>query len=623
MPIVVFLQDKPRTAAKIGGLLKKKGFEVSETTYQPDFRFTTKPDIVVLDVKLDDVRPTELVKAIKSGHGDIPVIVLTADAHASDTEQSGAIFTTPGKIVDSLTQLWEKLKGAVQAQAPSLSAAPEPEGAPLEKIIAGKIDKVRELRKAGVDPFPPRFSKADLVARIRELGEPLANEQHSGKKITTAGRVMQLRLMGKAAFFHLQDGSGKAQSYIRLDSIGEKEFNFFRDSVAIGDFVGVSGEVFKTKTGEPTLAVEKFTLLAKALRPLPEKWHGLKDTEERYRNRHLDLISNAEVRELFAKRSKIVESLRATFHRLGYMEVDTPILLTQAGGASATPFKTHHNALDADMVLRIATELPLKRLIIGGLEKVYEMGRIFRNEGIDTRHNPEFTTVEAYAAYSDYHGMAELVEAIFGDLCDALKIDSIDYRGEKLSLKPPFKRLYMPELWKEKCGEDIHKILKGKSFDRQGLMALAARLHIDAGPETPSAKVFERIFDGRILPELVQPAFVLDHPTAITPLAKCKPGDESLVERFEFFVGTDELANAYTELNDPLDQRERLQEQMRQRQDEKNEEADILDEEFVQAMEAGMPPTGGIGIGVDRLCMVLTGHPSIREIILFPTLKPG
>ncbi|MBI5202195.1 MAG: lysine--tRNA ligase [Elusimicrobia bacterium] len=491
----------------------------------------------------------------------------------------------------------------------------------MDEIIKLKTAKVRELRSKNVDPFPHRYEKRDDGVGITVAAAPLANEQHSGTKLRTAGRIMQLRLMGKAAFFHLQDNSGKAQAYIRLDTVGEQVFNHFRDDVQIGDFVGVEGEIFKTKTGEPTLDVKTLTLLAKALRPLPEKWHGLKDPETRYRQRHLDLVSNPEVRKLAEDRCRIVASVRSTMARLGYLEVETPILLPHAGGAAARPFATHHNALDTKMVLRIATELHLKRLVIGGMDRVFEIGRIFRNEGIDTRHNPEFTTLEAYGAYSDYHGMAALFENVLADAAKAIGRDSIEYRGQQLNLKPPFRRLYLPELWKQLCGADIHDILKGKGFDRQGLLSLAKKLQVEAGDATPSAKIFERIFDGKILPELVQPAFVMDHPTAITPLAKCKAGDESIVERFEFFVGTEELANAYTELNDPLDQRERFEEQARQRTSG-DDETDILDEDFVQAMEAGMPPMGGIGIGIDRLVMILTGTPSIREVILFPTLKP-
>ncbi len=491
----------------------------------------------------------------------------------------------------------------------------------VESIIALKTAKVRELKARGLDPFPHRFDRKNPVSDILAAAAALAAEQHSGKELTVAGRVVTLRLMGKAAFFHLQDGSGRAQAYVRKDTLGEEAFEFFKNDVQVGDFVGIQGEAFKTKTGEPTLAVKSLRLLAKALRPLPEKWHGLKDTELRYRSRHLDLIASPEVRNIFETRSRIVDSIRSTFRSLGYLEVETPILLPQAGGAAATPFKTFHRALDTELYLRIATELYLKRLIIGGFEKVYEIGRIFRNEGIDTRHNPEFTMLEAYAAYSDYNDMAALVERVFADACAALGIDSVEYRGRRLSLQPPFRRLSLPELWRERCGADIHDVLEGKGFNRSGLLSLAKKLGVEASDATPSAKVFERIFDARLLGELQEPAFVLDHPTAITPLAKCKPGDESLVERFEFFIGTEEIANAYTELNDPLDQRERLQEQIRQRAGG-DEEADILDEAFVQAMECGMPPTGGIGIGVDRVAMVLCGHPSIREVILFPTLKP-
>jgi len=445
--------------------------------------------------------------------------------------------------------------------------------------------------------------------------------EHTDHEVVTGGRVRAHRAMGKAIFFDLEDGSGKAQVYVHQDGSDTSVFDFARNDVQIGDFVGVKGKVFMTKTSQPTVAAEKLWMLAKALRPLPEKWHGLKDPETRYRQRHLDLVSNPEARRLAVDRSRIVESIRRTMSRLKYLEVETPILLAHAGGASARPFQTHHNALDTRMYLRIATELHLKRLIIGGLERVYEIGRIFRNEGIDTRHNPEFTTLEAYGAYEDYHGMARLFEDVLKDAAKMLGVESVDYRGHTLDLKSDFRRLYLPQLWKERCGADIHDILKGKGFNREALLALARKLGIEAGPDTPSAKIFERVFDTKILPELVQPAFVLDHPTAITPLAKCKPGDESLVERFEFFIGGEELANAYTELNDPLDQRERFEEQARQRTSG-DEETDVLDEDFVQAMEAGMPPTGGIGMGIDRMVMILTGTPSIREVILFPTLKP-
>jgi lysyl-tRNA synthetase class 2 len=389
----------------------------------------------------------------------------------------------------------------------------------------------------------------------------------------------------------------------------------------IGDFIGVEGKLFKTKTGEKTIHADKLTLLSKAIRPLPEKWHGLQDTEIRFRARHLDLISNADVRKIFEARSKIVRAIRNTLDNEGFLEVETPTLCHSAGGASATPFETFHNALHMPLFMRIATELYLKRLIIGGMERVYEIGKIFRNEGIDTTHNPEFTMLEAYQAYTDYNGMARLFEAMIEACAKALNITEVEYKGHKINLKPPFRRLYMPELWKEHCGEDIHNILDGKRFNRPNLLKLANRLGVGCAEDTPSAKVFERIFDEKILPLLNEPAFVLDHPTAITPLAKCKPGDEALVERFEFYAAGSEIANAYTELNDPEDQFSRLEEQARQRKDEKNKDVDTIDKDFIEAMEAGMPPTGGIGVGVDRLTMFLTGQPSIREVVLFPTLK--
>jgi len=427
--------------------------------------------------------------------------------------------------------------------------------------------------------------------------------------------------MGKAAFGQMQDYSGKIQFYVKKDSVGEQAYDFFKKHVHVGDFLGLKGSIFTTHSGEITVAVSALTLLSKSIRPMPEKWHGLTDTEVRFRSRHLDLIANKDVRDIFIARSKIVRAIRRRLDDEGFLEVETPTLCASAGGASATPFETYHNALKTPLFMRIATELYLKRLIIGGMERVYEIGKVFRNEGIDTRHNPEFTMLEAYQAYTDYEGMARLFESIVEACAAELGIDSVEYKGEKVSLKPPFRRLYMPELWKEHVGEDIHNILNGKTFNRPALVALAKRLNVEGGEDTPSAKLFERIFDAKILPLLGQPAFVMDHPTAITPLAKCKPGDEAIVERFEFYCGMEEISNAYTELNDPEDQMGRLTEQMRQKMAEKNQEVDVIDKDFVEAMESGMPPTGGIGIGVDRITMLLTGKPAIREVILFPTLK--
>jgi len=487
------------------------------------------------------------------------------------------------------------------------------ENSTLSEIISRRYEEIRTLRSEHVDPFPPRFAVTHTAQE--------AKESPADSRVICAGRVVQLRLMGKAAFAHVQDMTEKIQIYVKKDNMGEQQYDFFKKHVHVGDFVGVTGQIFITHTGEVTINTEAVTLLSKAIRPMPEKWHGLTDTEIRFRARHLDLLSNKEVRDIFILRSKIVRAIRNTLDGEGFLEVETPTLCPSAGGASATPFETFHNALSMPLFMRIATELYLKRLIIGGLEKVYEIGKVFRNEGIDTRHNPEFTTLEAYQAYTDYEGMARLFESMVENCVEQLGKDSVNYRGQEISLKTPFRRLYLPELWKDNCGEDIHEVLDGKTFNRPSLLRLAKKLAVEHGEDTPSAKVFDRIFDEKILPLLVQPAFVMDYPTAITPLAKCKPGDESIVERFEFFAGNNELANAYTELNDPEDQMTRLQEQMRQKQAEKNEEVDVIDKDFVEAMEMGMPPTGGIGVGIDRLTMLLSGQASIKEVILFPTLR--
>jgi len=429
--------------------------------------------------------------------------------------------------------------------------------------------------------------------------------------------------MGKASFAHLKDGTGKIQIYVKKDSVGEESYEIFRKQMHVGDFLGVEGKLFVTHTGELTVNAEKLTVLAKSVRPLPEKFHGLTDAEARYRERYLDLISSEETRAIFVRRSRLVAAIRNVLDSDGYLEVETPVLCAQAGGASARPFITFHNAYKYELYMRIATELPLKKLIIGGFDGAYEIGRVFRNEGVDTRHNPEFTTLEAYKAYSDYNGMAELVETIFEKCALIIGAETVDYDGMKVNLKPPFKRLSLPDAWKEKTGSDIHEVLSGKAFNKENLRKLAARLGIGFAADTPSAKLFDNILDEKIISELDQPTFVMDYPTAVTPLAKCKAGDESLVERFEFFAGKEEIANAYTELNDPEDQKSRLLEQLRQQTEENNGEADILDKDFIEAMEYGMPPMGGIGIGIDRLTMLISGKPSIREVILFPLLRPA
>ncbi|HXT02369.1 MAG TPA: lysine--tRNA ligase [Elusimicrobiota bacterium] len=507
------------------------------------------------------------------------------------------------------------------AETPPASPNPD-EGGGLDGIIAQKKAKVAEMRARGVDPYPKRATRKHDCAKVATMGGALGETvTHTPEKLSIAGRLTELRDMGKSIFGRLVDGSGSAQVYFKKDALPEADFTIIKRDTHVGDYLAASGSVFRTKTGELTLAAESVTMQAKALRPMPEKWHGLTDTEVRYRHRHLDLISTPESRDVFVKRAKIVSTIRRVLDGRGYIEVETPTLLGQAGGAAARPFQTHHNALDQDMVLRIATELPLKKLVIGGLDRVYEIGRIFRNEGIDTRHNPEFTTIELYEAYSDYEGMAELFETMLMECAEAIGVTKTTWGGVEIEFKRPFRRLYLPEVWKERTGEPIDNVLSGKGFNREGLLKLAEKLGLHAGEKTPSAKVFDRIVEAKIEELLKQPTFLFDHPTAITPLAKLKDvKNESIVERFECFAAGRELSNAYTELNDPQDQRDRLAEQMRQSA-AGNAEADLLDEDFVQAMESGMPPMGGMGVGIDRLVMLLTGRDSIRDVILFPTLK--
>ncbi|MBI4371899.1 MAG: lysine--tRNA ligase [Elusimicrobia bacterium] len=491
----------------------------------------------------------------------------------------------------------------------------------MEELIAAKRAKAAELRARGVDPYPSRAARRNDCADVARLAASLADPAaRSAESVAVAGRLVELRDMGKSLFGRLSDMTGKAQVYFKKDVLGEELFALVKRDTHVGDYLSASGHVFRTKTGEATVAAENATLLAKAIRPLPEKWHGLTDRELKYRRRHLDLIADPASREVFLKRAKIVSAIRRLLDGRGYVEAETPVLLGQAGGASARPFATRHHALDQDMVLRIATELPLKKLVIGGIDRVYEIGRVFRNEGVDTRHNPEFTMLEAYEAYSDYEGMAALFESLLAACAEACGVCEVEWRGAKVSLKPPFRRLFLPEIWKQRCGEPIEAVLQGKGFNRPALLKLAGRLGLPAGETTSSAKVFDRIVEAKIEDLLQQPAFLFDHPAAVTPLAKLKPGSESLVERFECFAAGIELANAYTELNDPQDQRERLAEQARQRA-AGDAEADLLDEDFIEAMEAGMPPMGGIGVGIERLTMLLTGRDSIRDVILFPTLK--
>ena len=488
--------------------------------------------------------------------------------------------------------------------------------------------KLQALRDKGIDPFHVRWrlgERLDLDG-IRRRFEAEGDKPFPAR---IAGRVTAIRVMGKAAFIDLRDASGKLQLFVRKNDVGDPAWSLL-EHLDLGDFLGAEGEVNRTKMGEVSLFAKTLELTGKALLSLPAKWHGLADTEIRYRQRYLDLIANPESTMIFRKRVAILEAIRRTLSERGFLEVETPMLQSIPGGAAARPFVTHHNALGEDLFLRIAPELYLKRLLVGGFTRIFEINRNFRNEGISVRHNPEFTMLEAYQAYADYNVMADLFESVLTGVARDLGVlgKSIRFNDRDLKLEPDaaagrlrFRRAFLPELWQTHLGEDIHLSLKGKGFDSAGLRALAERKGVAHGPEVPDAKVFDALFERYIEAHLPAPTFVFDHPTAITPLAKCKPGDESLVERFEFFYQGLEFANAYTELNDPLDQRGRFEEQAKQKAGG-HAEAELVDEDFVQAMEHGMPPTGGIGFGIDRLVMLFTDTTTIREVILFPTLKP-
>ena len=414
------------------------------------------------------------------------------------------------------------------------------------------------------------------------------------------------------------------QIYVQKDSLGEDKYTFFKKHIAVGDFVLVKGHIFITKTGEKTIKANSVDLISKAVRPMPEKFHGLQDTEVRFRNRHLDLISNDDVKNIFVNRAKIISSIRKTLNEKGYLEVETPTLTASAGGAIAKPFETFHNALKIPLFMRIALELYHKRLIIGGLDKIYEIGKMFRNEGIDTTHNPEFTMMELYQAYGNVNTMADLFDEIIGNAAKALGITKVNYRGHEINLVPPFKRVSIPEEWQKTFGEDIHNILDGRNLKKPELVALAKKVGVKFDENEPANKIYDILFEEKIVAKYTDPVFMMDYPTAVSPFSKNKPGDNTLVERFEVFVaGGQELANAYSEINDPADQYQRLKDQaLEKAKDTKNEDADIVDMDYIVAMESGMPPTGGMGIGIDRIVMMLTGQDSIREIILFPTLKP-
>jgi lysyl-tRNA synthetase class 2 len=432
--------------------------------------------------------------------------------------------------------------------------------------------------------------------------------------VSLAGRIISRRSIGKMSFLDVRDSSGKIQLSLRYDLLGGERYELLRD-IDIGDIIGASGKLFRTKSGELTLEASDFAVLCKSLRPLPEKWHGLADVEKRYRQRYLDLISNEESRSIFVLRSKIITAVRSFLDRRGFMEVETPVLQPHAGGATARPFVTHHHTLDEDLYLRIALELHLKRLVVGGFDKVYEIGRVFRNEGVSVEHNPEFTLLECYQAYADYHDVMRLVEEMFAYVAkEVLANTKLARNGQTMDLGLPWQRLYLRQAIKDRSGIDFEDYP-----DAASLRTRMAELGIEADPGKGRGRLIDELISAFVEPKIVQPTFLLDYPVDMSPLAKRKRGDGQLVERFEGFVDGMEVANAFTELNDPLEQRERFRQQLKDRAGD--EEADIGDEDFLQALEYGMPPTGGLGVGIDRLVMLLTGQQSIREVILFPQLK--
>jgi lysyl-tRNA synthetase class 2 len=511
----------------------------------------------------------------------------------------------------------------VAAGSPGESAAGGP--VPANELVRRRHEKLRALRAAGVDPFGTRYPVSHWAGPLRARWDAAPEDELRGAgPVSVAGRVMSLRHHGKSCFAHLLDQTGAIQLYARADVLGEAYAGF--TDLDVADFIGVTGELMRTRTGELTVQVKAWSFLSKSLRPLPEKWHGLKDVETRYRQRYVDLLVNPEVREVFRLRSRLIRTVRAFLDSRGFQEVETPVMQSLAGGALARPFATHHNALDLPLYLRIALELHLKRLVVGGVDRVYELGRIFRNEGVSTQHNPEFTMLEFYQAYADYGDLMELTEALFGELgqqlCGGL---ALTYQGARIDLTPPWPRLPYLDAVAGAVG-----LARAELDDRERLRAAAraaaGRQDLDAGAwgwgaATPAYQMWKDVFETFVEPTLVQPTFVVDFPTELSPLARQKRDDPSLVDRFELFVARMEMANAYSELNDPLEQRRRFEQQLRARE-AGDEEAHRLDEDYIRALEYGLPPAAGEGIGIDRLTMLFADRPSIRDVILFPLLRP-
>ena len=482
----------------------------------------------------------------------------------------------------------------------------------LKQILKVRREKLQELQDAGENPFEETVYNQEVhTTDIKEKFDEM-----DGQTVSVAGRLMSKRVMGKASFFDLKDREGRIQLYVTRDDLGEDEYKKFK-RLDIGDIIGLTGEVFKTHMGEVSIKVKTYKLLTKSLQPLPEKFHGMTNTDLRYRQRYIDLIMNEDVKDTFIKRSKIIAAIRKYLDDQGFIEVETPMLVSNAGGAAARPFETHFNALDEDFKLRISLELYLKRLIVGGLEKVYEIGRVFRNEGLDTRHNPEFTLMELYQAYTDYHGMMELTENLYRHLAmEVLGTTKISYNGIEMDLGKPFEKITMVDAVKKYAGVDFNEIK-----DTEEAKKVADEHHVEYEDHYKKGDILNKFFEDYVEEHLIQPTFIMDHPIEISPLTKKKPGNPDYVERFEFFMNGWEMANAYSELNDPIDQRERFkaQEELLALGDA---EANTTDEDFMKALEIGMPPTGGIGFGIDRMTMLLTDSAAIRDVLLFPTMKP-
>lgn len=478
-------------------------------------------------------------------------------------------------------------------------------------------EKMNALREKGLDPFGKRFERSGsaqvLISQYGEIEKEELDEKNVS--VSLAGRIMTKRGKGKAGFAHIQDLTGQIQLYVRSEGVGEEQYDIF-NSTDLGDIVGVTGTLFKTKVGELSIKVEEYTLLTKALRPLPDKFHGLKDVEQRYRQRYLDLIMSDESKNTFIARSRIIQSMRRYLDNHGYLEVETPMMHSIAGGASARPFITHHNALDMPLFMRIAIELHLKRLIVGGLEKVYEIGRVFRNEGVSTRHNPEFTMIELYEAYADYRDIMSLTENLIAHIAqEVLGTTTIQYGEYEVDLKPEWKRLHMVDAIKDATGADFWK-----EMSTEEARQLAKEHNVEIADHMTYGHIVNEFFEQKVEETLIQPTFIYGHPVEISPLAKKNDEDSRFTDRFELFIVAREHANAFTELNDPIDQRERFEDQLKERE-QGNDEAHQMDDDFIEALEYGMPPTGGLGIGIDRVVMLLTNSPSIRDVLLFPLMR--